>query len=136
MPYIVKPGLPSPEQWMLLRQSVGWATFEPEVAKRSLAATQYCVCAYDADRLIGMGRVLGDGVVSYYIGNVIVLPERQNEGIGGAIIEQIMDYVERTAAPGAIASLFAIRGKEEFYARFGFEARPDERHGSGMSRYY
>ena len=127
---------PTPAQWMSLRASVDWPTFSEEIAQKSLNATPFCVCAFDGDRLIGMGRVLGDGVFSFYIGNVMVCPDWQNEGIGRAIMEEIMRYVDANAAPGAVASLLAIKGKEEFYTRFGFEYRPDEKHGAGMSRYY
>jgi predicted GNAT family N-acyltransferase len=118
---------------MALRASVGWATFPLETAERSLAATPFCVCAFEDGELIGMGRVLGDMVVSFYIGNVMVRPDRQGHGIGREIMEKIIAHVRSVAAPGAIASLLAIKGKEEFYTQFGFEARPDETHGSGMS---
>lgn len=137
MNYTIECRLPTAEQWMELRRSVGWATFPPEVAEKSLWATLYCVCAFGRDgKLIGMGRVLGDGIISFYIGNVMVLPQYQNEGVGKAVMEELMCYVESHAAHGAIASLLSIRGKEEFYERFGFERRPDEQHGSGMSRYF
>ncbi len=136
MEYTIKHQVPTATQWMALRKSVGWATFDHLAAEKSLAATLYCVCAYDGDELIGMGRVLGDGVISFYIGNVMVLPSRQKEGIGRKIIEELLAYVEQTAAPGAIASLFSIKGKEDFYKKFGFSCRPDDGRGSGMSRYF
>jgi len=134
--FTIEKRLPTAEQWMALRASMGWATFPPEVAEKSLNATWYCVCAFDGDKLIGMGRVLGDGVISFYIGNVMVLPSYQNEGVGKRIIERILAHVERNAAPGAIASLFSIKGKEEFYTPFGFKVRPDENRGPGMSKYF
>lgn len=136
MSFTIKDCLPAPEQWMSLRESVGWSVFQEEVAQKSLDATLYCVCAFENGDLVGMARVLGDGVISFYIGNVIVRPDKQNQGIGKAILERIIAYVEGAAYPGAIASLFAIQGKEAFYTRFGFECRPDECHGSGMSRYF
>jgi predicted GNAT family N-acyltransferase len=127
---------PTPGQWMELRASVGWASFAEDIAQKSLDATPFCVCAVEGDALIGMGRVLGDGVFSFYIGNVMVRPENQGDGVGRAIMEEIMAYVDENAIPGAIASLLAIKGKEDFYTRFGFEARPDDSHGPGMSKYY
>lgn len=136
MSYTIEQALPTPEQWMKLRASVGWATFPLEVARRSLEATPFCVCAYEEGELIGMGRVLGDGVISFYIGNIMVRPDRQGGGIGREIMRVIGAYVERVAAPGAIASLLSIQGKESFYEQFGFVRRPDESHGSGMSKRY
>ena len=136
MAYTIERRLPTAAQWMALRESVGWATFDRETAEKSLAATPLCVCAFDGDELIGMGRVLGDGVFTFYIGNVMVLPTRQSEGVGRAVMEEIMAYLKGTAVPGANASLLAIKGKEEFYTRFGFAARPDEAHGPGMSLHF
>jgi GNAT superfamily N-acetyltransferase len=118
---------------MALRDSVGWATFPIEAAEQSLAATPYCVCAFEDGELIGMGRVLGDMIISFYIGNVMVRPDRQGAGVGREIMERIIAHVRAVAAPGAIASLLSIKGKEEFYTQLGFEERPDETHGSGMS---
>ena len=133
MQYTIEERIPTARQWMSLRQSVGWATFPIEAASRSLEATPFCVCAFAEDELIGMGRVLGDGVITFYVGNVMVTPNYQNAGIGDRIMQRIMDYLHRNAVPGAIASLLAIKGAEGFYERYGFECRPDERHGSGMS---
>jgi len=121
---------------MDLRGGVGWASFSEETAQKSLDNTLFCVCAMDGDELIGMGRVLGDGVFTFYIGNVMVRPDRQNEGVGSAIMDKIMEHVDDCAVPGAIASLLSIKGKEDFYSRFGFMERPDDTHGAGMSKYY
>ena len=136
MAFTIEKRLPTAEQWMALRRSVGWATFAAEAARKSLEATPFCVCAFDGGELIGMGRVLGDGIISFYIGNVMVLPARQNEGVGRMIMEEIMAYLEENAAEGAIASLLSIKGKEEFYKPFGFEPRPDDTHGPGMSKHF
>lgn len=132
----IKETLPTAAQWMTLRASVGWPTFSREIAEQSLSATLHCVCAFARGRLIGMARVLGDGVICFYVGNVMVHPQYQGMGIGRQIMERIDAYLEEHAAPGAVASLLSVKGKEEFYTPFGFVARPDERHGSGMSKRY
>lgn len=121
---------------MSLRESVGWATFEYDAAEKSLQATTFCVSAFEDGELIGMARVLGDGIICFYVGNVMVRPDRQREGIGREIMEEIMAYLDEHAAKGAIASLLSIAGKEEFYTQFGFAKRPDENQGCGMSKRY
>jgi len=134
--YRIEESLPSATQWMALRASVGWATFPEDIADKSLAATSFCVCAYEGEKLIGMARVLGDGVFTFYIGNVMVVPEHQGEGIGREIMDVIMAHVDENAYPGAIASLLSISGSEDFYLQFGFEKRPNEKNGCGMSKHY
>ena len=133
MQYTIEERIPTAQQWMDLRQSVGWATFPLEAASRSLELTPFCVCAFAGEELVGMGRVLGDQVITFYVGNVMVKPACQGFGIGSQIMQRIMDYLKQNAVPGAIASLLAIKDKEDFYAQYGFERRPDESHGSGMS---
>lgn len=121
---------------MDLRKSVGWATFDEKDAEKSLEATIFCVCAFEDGELIGMARLLGDGVICFYVGNVMVRPDRQREGIGKEIMDEIMKYLDENAAKGAIASLLSIADKEDFYTQFGFIKRPDENQGCGMSRRY
>ena len=133
MQYTIEERVPTAQQWMTLRKSVGWATFPLEAAQQSLELTPFCVCAFKEGELVGMGRVLGDCVITFYVGNVMVCPKHQGHGVGGLIMQRIMDYVHKNAIPGAIASLLSIKGKEDFYEHFGFECRPDETHGSGMS---
>ena len=131
--YTIEERIPTARQWMALRQSVGWPTFPLEAASRSLELTPFCVCAFVGDELVGMGRVLGDQIITFYVGNVIVTPQYQGAGVGDQIMQRIMAYLRRSAVPGAIASLLAIKGIEDFYEQYGFERRPDENHGSGMS---
>jgi len=131
--YTIEEKTPTAVQWMSLRRSVGWATFPLEAARRSLELTPFCVSAFAGDQLVGMGRVLGDCVITFYVGNVMVTPEYQGTGVGGQIMERIMAYLHKNAVPGAIASLLSIQGVEDFYEQYGFERRPDEKHGSGMS---
>jgi len=136
MPYHIKETKPTAADWMALRASVGWAAFPEDVANKSLDATPYCVCAFEGDRLVGMGRVLGDSVFTFYIGNVMVAPDYQGKGIGRDIMEVIMHHVDSNAYPGAIASLLSISGFEDFYKQFGFTERPHGERGSGMSKHY
>lgn len=136
MPYTIECRAPTAKQWMELRKSVGWASFDEKDAEKSLAATSFCVSAFEDGELIGMARVLGDGVICFYVGNVMVRPDRQREGIGREIMDEIMRYLNSHAAKGAIASLLSIRGKEEFYTQFGFVRRPDDTQGCGMSKRY
>lgn len=136
MAYTIEHVLPTARQWMQLRESVGWATFDESAAEQSLAATPFCVCAFDGGELIAMARVLGDGVICFYVGNVMVRPDYQGQGVGEAVMREVMAYLDKHAAKGAIASLLSIKGAEEFYTRFGFVKRPDDNQGCGMSRRY
>jgi ribosomal protein S18 acetylase RimI-like enzyme len=127
---------PGPEEYNHLRRSVGWGTYPLEAIAQALPRSLYCVCALSLERLIGMGRVIGDGALVYYIQDVIVLPEYQRQGIGTQLMERIMAYLGARALPNAVIGLMAASGKEAFYERYGFTRRPSERLGCGMTSFW
>jgi GNAT superfamily N-acetyltransferase len=106
-----------------LWESVGWGSIDFEMTKRSLANSVYAVVAVYEGEVIGMGRIVGDGAMYFYIQDVAVLPEHQKNGIGKQIIERLLAYVEENMCkPGfAFVGLFAASGKDKFYEQFGFK---------------
>jgi GNAT superfamily N-acetyltransferase len=124
----------TPEALAGLRDLVGWSHIEAGQAKKALENTCFSVAAVENGRVVGMGRLIGDGAMIWYIQDVIVVPEYRGGGVGTAIVQKLMDYVRREAMPGAKVSvgLMAARGKEPFYEKFGFCARPSDHEGAGM----
>ncbi|MCE5260013.1 MAG: GNAT family N-acetyltransferase [Chloroflexi bacterium] len=125
--------LPSPADYNCLRAAVGWRTFSEAAVKRFLPNSLYSVCSYAGDRLVAMARVVGDGGLVFYIQDVIVLPARQEQGIGRALMERVMAWIMVQAQPGAVIGLMAAVGREGFYERYGFIRRPNEQQGCGMT---
>jgi predicted N-acetyltransferase YhbS len=82
-----------------------------------------------------MGRMLFDFGYTAYLGDVIVRPEYQGQGIGTMIVTALKDKVMEAAEPGdkIMFILGAAKGKEAFYEQFGFKKRPNDFNGSGMS---
>lgn len=70
----------------------------------------------DAGQLVGAGRALADGVDAAYLCDIAVRPSHQGTGLGQAIVQQLL---QRVAGHQKIL-LYAVPGKEPFYARFGF----------------
>lgn len=133
--------LPSPEEYNRLRAEVGWGVYELAVIERALPRSLYGVCAYEGATpggatIAGMARIIGDGGLVYSIQDVIVKPEYQGQGIGTALMDRVMAYIRAHASHNSIIGLMSARGKERFYERYGFVARPTERLGSGMTMYW
>jgi ribosomal protein S18 acetylase RimI-like enzyme len=84
-----------------------------------------------------MTRVVSDGGYIAYIADVIVLPEYRRMGIGKTMIGMAMQYIRDSMCEGetVFVNLMAAKEKEPFYRQFGFEERPNEKHGSGMTQY-
>jgi ribosomal protein S18 acetylase RimI-like enzyme len=72
---------------------------------------------FDADKLVGAGRALADGVDCSYICDVAVLPDYQGRGIGKSIVSGL---VERSKGHKKIL-LYTAPGKEPFYRQLGFK---------------
>ena len=64
-----------------------------EAAEKGLPNALFTV-TYDKERLIGMGRVIGDGGTVFQIVDVAVLKSYQGQGYGSQIMEHIMKYIK------------------------------------------
>ena len=117
-----------------LRRAVGWGEMPLLQAEKALQNSLYTVCAVENGETVGMCRLVGDGVSIFYIQDVIVLPACQGKGIGRKLVEALLAYVRAEALPDTrvAVGLMAAKGKEGFYNRLGFDARPNERFGPGM----
>ena len=94
---------------------VGMAYYEPDMHRRAFEASHTTVFVYYADRLIGFGRAISDGVCQAAIYDCAVLPEFQGKGIGTTIMKNILPRISHCNA-----ILYASPGKEGFYKKNGF----------------
>jgi len=133
--YIIKLESPSPEEFSMLRNKIGWGEVDVNLAKDSLDNSLFHVTIRDKSKLIGMGRVVGDGAMYFYIQDVVVDPNYQNKGIGSALMTKIEIYLLVSARKGSTIGLLAAKGKEAFYAKYGYTQRPNDSLGNGMCRF-
>ena len=125
---------PSPQQFNILTDSVGWGTRDESVVEKALANSLYCLGAFDGDKLIGFARIIGDETIFLYIQDVMVMPEYQGQKVGTGIMEKLIEKINgyKKVNNGIRTYLGASAGKEDFYKRFGFETRADAGLGPGM----
>ena len=123
------------EEYNHLRETVDWRPISLEQANRGLQNTTFLVVVRDEGKAIAMGRALFDYGYTAYIGDVIVKPEYQGQGIGKNIVETLISYVMNAAEPEdrIMFILGAAKGKEGFYEKIGFEKRPNDFSGHGMT---
>ena len=116
-------------EYQSLRSAVGWRNHAADVAEKSLANSLFSVCAISENKVIGFGRVVGDGHIYFYLQDVIVLPDYQGKGIGYKITEKLNDLVLSVAKPGAYIGLMAAENASGLYEKFGFARRPENAPG-------
>ena len=128
---------PTPDDFNMLTDSVGWGKRENNIVKETLRNTLYSLCIYDENRLIGYGRIIGDKTIFLYIQGIMVIPKYQGKQIGTCIMYKLLEQVDRykKVNPNIRTYLGVSKGKESFYEKFGFISRPNDKLGAGMILY-
>lgn len=127
--YQVVECIPTVEEYLALREAVGWGRLDDEMAVCALANALFTVCVLHRGEVIGCARVIGDGGIYFYLQDIIVLPAFQRKGLGTRLMEAILAYLDAHARPGAFVGLMAAQGASTFYTSFGFAVRPPDRPG-------
>ena len=107
-------------QLQTLYDSLGWNSLKLTVHELERMCNQswYAIYAFDEKKLVGMGRVISDGVVTGIICGVGVLPNYQSKGIGKEMLNRIIQHCEQN---GVIPQLMCVEDLESYYESFGFK---------------
>ena len=87
------------EDYLKLRESVGWINFSKEQAQEAINNSLYTVIAIDNKQTVGMGRLVGDGMYGMIV-DLVVEPNYQKQGIGSKIMDMLMNFVEKKTQIG------------------------------------
>lgn len=104
------------EELAALYRAAPLGTKDAAALATAFSNSRFVVFVYEAGHLAGVGRALADGVDCSCICDVALLPSHQGCGLGKEIVQRL---VERSRGHRKIL-LYAVPGKESFYARFGF----------------
>ena len=117
-----------------LREAVNFQHLTTEQAEKILKNTFYTASAVCSGKYIGLTRLLFNYGTDAYITDVIVDPKFQGFGVGKMLIENVLEFIKSNSQKGTsvACSLYANKGKENFYGKFGFEELPNEKYGYGM----
>ena len=111
------------EDFIRLKLSARFRERSVELVEKALDNNLYDVVAVTGGEVIGMGRLVGDGVMYWYLQEIIVLPKYQKQGIGTKIVNHLVDYAVSHSGTGKFTTIGGVsaKGKEEFYRKLGFE---------------
>jgi len=91
----------------------------PEALEKSFANSQHAVFARDGDRLVGMARLLSDGVGNAYLLDVWTTSTHRRRGIASAMVRALADQV-----PGQHIGV-QTDSAQALYRSLGFRPQPE-----------
>lgn len=119
--YELVAGTPGLEDFLRLRKVSGLSEKTREAAALGLPNTWFAVTIRHQGRIIGMGRVIGDGGTAFQITDMAVEPEHQGKGLGKRIMAALVEHIHANAPTTAYISLIADGDAQHLYAKFGFK---------------
>jgi ribosomal protein S18 acetylase RimI-like enzyme len=91
----------------------------PAALRLSFERSQHVAIARDGGRVVGMARLLSDGVCNAYLLDVWTASSHRRRGIGRAMVEQLA-----AAVPGQHVG-FQTDDAQAFYESMGFRRQPE-----------
>jgi ribosomal protein S18 acetylase RimI-like enzyme len=91
----------------------------PAALQRSFERSQHVAFARDGDRVVGMARLLSDGVCNAYLVDVWTSSSYRRQGIASAMIRRLLGEV-----PGQHVGL-QTDDAQPFYESLGFREQPE-----------
>lgn len=113
-----------------LRKESYWATDRSVADIEKSIEHSHCFGGYLNGKQIAFARVITDNATFYYIADVFLLPEFQNNGYGTQLINHILETFDVDGMRG----LLFTKTAQEFYGRHGFIIPSDEDRGHIMIR--
>ena len=90
-----------------------------EALRESFHRSQHVAFARDGDRVVGMARLLSDGVCNAYLVDVWTASAYRRQGIGSALVRLLLE-----AVPGQHVGL-QTADAQRFYESLGFQEQPE-----------
>ena len=94
----------------------------PAALARSFEAAAHVALAWDAQRLVGMARLLSDGVCNAYLVDVWTASSHRRRGVASAMVGYLLERVPgqhvglQTEDAGAFYEDLGFRRQPEFYS--------------------
>ena len=110
------------EQLKSLYNDVGWSAYtnDLEMLQRALLQSLDVLTAWDGNKLVGLIRIVGDGLTIIYIQDILVLNEYQNQGIASRLMQDILKKYETVRQKVLLTE--EAPDVRHFYEKQGFQS--------------
>lgn len=112
--------VPGADEVVALYRAVGWTAYtdDPRRLVDAVNASFLVLTARsDAGVLIGLARTISDGLTVVYIQDILVSPEYQRQGVGGALLDEVLTRTQHIRQLVLLTD--AEQGQRDFYESRG-----------------
>lgn len=104
-----------------LYNNVGWTNYtqNPQILLDGISASLCVFAAYNDDKLIGLIRVVGDGLTIIYIQDILVKTTYQHQGIGKQLLQMVLEKYQNVRQKVLMTD--NNQTTELFYKNCGFQ---------------
>ena len=120
---------PSAQDYISLRLRSGMGNKNLKRSQVALKNSLFTVSLYDQKKLIGFGRVIGDGGITYVVSDIMVDEEYQRKGYAEQIMQAIDRYFEENTYGDSYICLIANHPADLLYHKHQFEYLPENKCG-------
>ncbi len=114
---------PLPEDYNALRISSGMGNIK-DLYKIEIAMNNslFIVSVYDEKDLIGFGRIIGDGGISFAVSDIMVDKKYQRKGIANEIMNKIDEWFDANTDDHSFIMLLANKPADLLYKKHRFQS--------------
>ena len=123
--------MPSAKNYINLRVKAGMGKKDQNRAEIALKNSLFTISIYEdnSENMLGFGRVVGDGGITYVISDIMVDPKYQRQGYGTIIMQEIDQYLSQNTYEDSYICLIANSPADKRYNKFKFSYLPDNKCG-------
>ncbi len=125
---------PQNQEYMDLKAAAGLPEVEISAIATALNRSVLSLLARDDnDRLIGMGRVVGDGAFYFQLVDIMVAASHLDQGVEEMIVSELLSRLEKIAPSGAEVTVITDVPGIKLYQHAGFKLLYPDRYGMARS---
>lgn len=120
-----------PTDFVNLRKILGWKEIRLEQVQKALDNTMCKVSVKIDNRIIALGRLVGDYTCKGVLSDILVHPDYQGRGIGKIVVTTLLKMVQDSLKEDDVFQIEAAPtyGNRGFYVKCGFKYKPQNQDG-------
>ena len=133
MNYIIKESI-NVNDFIKIRKDLEWNEIPYDLVKKALNGSMINISAFDNEKCIGVGRIVGDNALKGMLTDVMVLKGYQKCGVGKLIVTSLIEKLSERIKNGDCFQLEAspTSNNREFYIKCGLKYKPENQDGVYM----